>query len=1000
MNSPETMLEHATWLRRLAGGLVGDRTLADDLVQDTWVAALRRPPDDDRPITPWLARVVRNAARFRWRSDASRAVREAAAAANAEIVTPTSEELLARHQLQQLLARLVAELDEPFRATILLRYAEGLEPIQIARRLALPAGTVRWRIKEGLERLRRGLDDSHGGDRKAWLLALTPIALWPRASHAATAVSISVAIAAVVAIAATVLSRSSHDDRSPNAWRATVATARQYPQGAGTPSWFVQPGAPTRHVTGRVVRDGAPVAHALVRLVADDTEPLELRSDAEGRFDFGVQGARTITVGAAVVGALAAIRHLDLRDPTIGTDVELPLLACSARIAGKVTDATGNPIHAQVLREDTIGTETDNQGAYELCALPTAALVAQLDLVVRADGYGAIATGVAPSGLIHRDFVLAPEATITGTTLANAVVWIDPDRDDTSRAGERAERQVAIAGTDGRFRITGASGGRYRIGGAARGMIAVNALVSVETAGTIDVNVRMLPAATVRGRVVVHGRPVIGARVSVSDSVVDQPNIVVRHDDPSRNQLAVGHAVTQIDGSFVLDGVPAGRVSFTAEPVRVVTPPMLLVAGDNTIVLEGEPLGRIRGVVRRHGTPVPYARVDTTRRGITTDSSGRYDFEGLEPGRYFFYADDQRRGAFIATDAVTLGDGDTLDYDIELAWGAEIAGAVVDTSGASVANVNVRFASPGVVVGGEQSRCMTDDNGAFTCASLKGGASYVPTVVAGDDATRPFPFAVPASPVEVGVDGSVAGIRLVIDPHTATIAGTVLDETGAPAVDVRVSARGDHILDHGWSPAPTVTTDVAGRFRIDHLAPGDYELDAETLHDARIAKRIVAAGTSNAVLELVRPVCISNVPIDAPNRPSRPIIWDDKIELVGWDFSTHAQVGEPFDTTLVFRVKAPIAHAWKLFAHFEGAEHFQNADHSPVNDACATSTWKIGDVIVDRFSTTLPFAESFTLKIGFFREGEGDEPPWLDLAGPTSDVTGVEVGRVVVTTPR
>src|SRR6185369_2555455 len=132
----------------------------------------------DRPLRPWLARVVRNAARFRRRSETNRAAREIVAAEHADTSTATSEELLARHELQQLLARLVAELDEPFRTAILLRYAEGLEPSQIARRLDVPPSTVRWRVKEGLERLRRRLDDTHAGNRKAWMLALAPIALW------------------------------------------------------------------------------------------------------------------------------------------------------------------------------------------------------------------------------------------------------------------------------------------------------------------------------------------------------------------------------------------------------------------------------------------------------------------------------------------------------------------------------------------------------------------------------------------------------------------------------------------------------------------------------------------------------------------------------------------------------------------------------------------------------------------------------------------------------
>jgi RNA polymerase sigma-70 factor (ECF subfamily) len=995
MEAPETLLEHAAWLRHLAAGLVGDRARADDLVQDTWVAALRRPPEGSRPLRPWLARVVRNAARFRWRGDANRAAREAITAGDAEAVTPTSEALLARHQLQQLVARLVGGLDEPFRATILLRYAEGLEPTQIARRLAIPASTVRWRIKEALERLRCGLDDAHGGDRKAWLLALVPLALWPRVSHAAPAGSIGLALLAVAGLAIMVhaMRRSSHaSEHSTSARRAMVATASRYPGEPGAPSWFVQPGAPARHVTGRVVRDGVRVTGAAVRLVADDAEPMEARSDGEGRFDFGVQGARTITLGAATPDTLAAIRHLELRDPTIATDVELPLLACPARITGTVTDASGNPIvHARVLREDTIGTETDRNGAYELCALPTAALVAQLDVVVRADGYGAIATGVAPAGRIHRNFVLAPEATITGTAVANAAIWIEPDRNDLSRAGERAARQVAIADGEGRFRITGASGGRYRIGGAARGQLAIGALVSVEAGGTTDVTVRMVPSATVHGRVVVHGTPVIGARVTVrSDSVV------IRHDDPSRDQIAVGHAVTQADGSFVLEGVPVGRTSLTAEPVRILTPPSVLVAGDNTITLDAEPLGRIRGVVRRHGEPVPYARIDMngpTKRGITSDGAGRYDLDGLEPGAYGFYADDQRRGAFIATAPVTLGDGETRDFDIELAWGAQISGMVGDASGAPVRGANVRFTSPS----GEQARCTTDDTGAFLCGSLKGGASYAPTVAAGDDATRPFPFVTPAPAIELGTDASVTGIHLAIDPRTTLIAGTVLDETGAPAVDVRVHASGAGVPYYAWSPAPTVTTDVAGRFRFDHLAPGDYELEAETLHDARNAQRIVTAGTADVVLALVRPTCASGVPLDPPHKPASPIVWDDRIELVGWALPAHARVGEPIEVTLVFRVTAPIAHAWKMFAHFDSGAHRHNADHTAVSDTCITSTWQPGDVLVDRFSTTLPFAETFTLRLGFFRPGEGDAP-WQNLAG-AGDVAGVDIGSVIVAAP-
>ena len=68
---PHALLAHAAWLRRLARSLVGDGAAADDLVQETWVAALRRPPAEDRPVRPWLRRVLENAARFRWRARAT-----------------------------------------------------------------------------------------------------------------------------------------------------------------------------------------------------------------------------------------------------------------------------------------------------------------------------------------------------------------------------------------------------------------------------------------------------------------------------------------------------------------------------------------------------------------------------------------------------------------------------------------------------------------------------------------------------------------------------------------------------------------------------------------------------------------------------------------------------------------------------------------------------------------------------------------------------------------
>ncbi len=79
MNRPfqiEELLDHAGWLRRLAASLVADPAHADDLVQETWVAALRHPPLSGPSPRPWLSRVVHNMARNARREESRREDRE------------------------------------------------------------------------------------------------------------------------------------------------------------------------------------------------------------------------------------------------------------------------------------------------------------------------------------------------------------------------------------------------------------------------------------------------------------------------------------------------------------------------------------------------------------------------------------------------------------------------------------------------------------------------------------------------------------------------------------------------------------------------------------------------------------------------------------------------------------------------------------------------------------------------------------------------------------
>lgn len=167
-------LADVRWLRELAQTLVRDAHRAEDLAQDTWVAALRQGLDGIADLRGWLTTALRNNARQMWRSESRAAARVAALPKHG--ADAGSDTLVANLQEQRLLLAAVEGLGEPSRSAILLRYSEGLTPRAIARRLDIPVATVQTRLKRGLARLRERLD-SHHGSRAAWVAVMAP---WSR----------------------------------------------------------------------------------------------------------------------------------------------------------------------------------------------------------------------------------------------------------------------------------------------------------------------------------------------------------------------------------------------------------------------------------------------------------------------------------------------------------------------------------------------------------------------------------------------------------------------------------------------------------------------------------------------------------------------------------------------------------------------------------------------------------------------------------------------------
>ncbi|MCC7015243.1 MAG: sigma-70 family RNA polymerase sigma factor [Planctomycetes bacterium] len=175
----DELLAEADWLSALARQLVRDASQAEDLAQETWIAALKHPPERSRPLRPWLARVARNFARMRRRSESARTLRELGRTASDELPGPA--ELSARLEGQRLLIEALGRLREPLRSTVLLAYFEHRTSDEIGRRQGVSPSTVRTRLAAALDELRSELDRSHGLERSqeqrraAWVLALTPL---------------------------------------------------------------------------------------------------------------------------------------------------------------------------------------------------------------------------------------------------------------------------------------------------------------------------------------------------------------------------------------------------------------------------------------------------------------------------------------------------------------------------------------------------------------------------------------------------------------------------------------------------------------------------------------------------------------------------------------------------------------------------------------------------------------------------------------------------------
>ncbi|HEX7836814.1 MAG TPA: hypothetical protein VF469_05090, partial [Kofleriaceae bacterium] len=176
-----------------------------------------------------------------------------------------------------------------------------------------------------------------------------------------------------------------------------------------------------------------------------------------------------------------------------------------------------------------------------------------------------------------------------------------------------------------------------------------------------------------------------------------------------------------------------------------------------------------------------------------------------------------------------------------------------------------------------------------------------------------------------------------------------------------------------------------------------FVIDDRNVRNLLLSNRVDGTTDKNPL----RTAILHEEPKAIPFRPKGKVVWDNRIQLLGWDLPRKVARGERFDVTLYYKILQPVGGSWKTLMHFDGrAGRAGNGDHDPIGGRCPTSTWQLGDYIIDRFTASAGGGAfpggPHDVWIGFFT---GSNPNWRNMT--VSEAPGDmrdNVDRVKITT--
>jgi protocatechuate 3,4-dioxygenase beta subunit len=516
--------------------------------------------------------------------------------------------------------------------------------------------------------------------------------------------------------------------------------------------------------------------------------------------------------------------------------------------SGRVTSRSGEPVAGAEVRAmwgmrgkfETRTATTKEDGRYQLVGLEAKD---EARVQVSKAGFAQATKESVGFGETAVDFVLERTGSVVGKVVLAGGEAPGGFRVATHREAQedargamfrfvlgRQDPEKIFSDPSGAFRVDDIDPGTWTIEAIAGGKVpAKKTGVRIDSEQVVDLGTLVLEdGKSLRGRVLDarDDSPVAGAsvRASVPQGLSFDFNRVVES----------GGAMTDLDGTFTIEGLDAGSRNLSAEHADYATAEIRV-----EIPADGEPAeavlrllrgGTLTGVVRDAqkqpiaGTSIVLGGrmfgMDT--KAVETGPDGRYTFERLAPGDYNAMRPPDGSGRLVlrmGAKNVTIAEGQTTTLDFDEAPKISLSGRVLRGQ-QPVGGAMLIFLGEGGGAGLQTTQ--SDESGAYQ-VGLDHAGKYNVMVQSGAGGGG-MRFASGGGVAITVPDQAEAKVDVVLS--AGGIQGRISDADGNALTDAVVSARRDG-AEAGPASMPSMgQSDAGGAYSLDGLGPGTYRLSA------------------------------------------------------------------------------------------------------------------------------------------------------------------------------